>query len=151
MVQILIWNGPNPLVCVGRQGRRFFETFLQIVCMIFLLCRWRSRAFPSHFPLTQPGVGRFCLQDFKAFKKGFKIDIKELSDEQVVSGTQWAQWHWDRNWLDPLGPGSDPDPRFDMLGIDPPLVNAFRRMLKVGPWGDTQLHNRLHRSSMSPW
>lgn len=40
--------------------------------------------------------------DLKAFKKGFKIDIKELSDEQVV---------------------------FDMLGIDPPLVNAFRRIL----------------------
>lgn len=40
--------------------------------------------------------------DSKAFKKGFKIDIKELSDEQVV---------------------------FDMIGIDPPLVNAFRRIL----------------------
>ncbi|CAK9047106.1 unnamed protein product [Durusdinium trenchii] len=40
--------------------------------------------------------------DSKAFKKDFKIDIKTLTDEHVV---------------------------FDMIGIDPPLVNAFRRVL----------------------
>ena len=34
--------------------------------------------------------GRCTLQDLKAFKKGFKIDIKELSDEQVVSGAPGA-------------------------------------------------------------
>eukprot|EP00913_Durusdinium_trenchii_P014234 g13357.t1 len=42
------------------------------------------------------------LKDSKAFKKDFKIDIKTLTDEHVV---------------------------FDMIGIDPPLVNAFRRVL----------------------
>jgi len=40
--------------------------------------------------------------DFAAFKKGFKIEITKLTDEIV---------------------------EFDMLGIDPPLANAFRRIL----------------------
>lgn len=40
--------------------------------------------------------------DLAAFKKGFSIEITGMSDEQVT---------------------------FDMIGIDPPLANAFRRIL----------------------
>ena len=119
----------------------------------FFFFSWRSQTgCRSHFPSfpVDPWclVGAALCRTSKPLRKASKLTSKNSVMSKWCQEPQepqelWRLWRSPGTWKSWLG---DLDPRFDMLGIDPPLVNAFRRIIHgaVGRYMDHQCpHDKL--------